>query len=116
MPETSTTLADNLELMLQASRNIQATASAIATPQAFDRDAVDNIYMCMTIMLESYMNIPSDQRPRFSSINWDEVIRFLHILKMDFEQIDKTKLWLASRNQLFSLLTKLEKVKAELQA
>ncbi|MCQ2253173.1 MAG: hypothetical protein MJZ61_06970 [Bacteroidales bacterium] len=106
MQNTPENIRKMINQMLQACRNIEAATFVIPTAQSIDKDAVDNFYMCMTIILEAYMEIDGDHKYIFASINWDEVVRYIHILKMDFDKIDRQKLFFACRNMFPTLLEK----------
>ncbi|MBR4266331.1 MAG: hypothetical protein IKQ46_09780 [Bacteroidales bacterium] len=100
--------------MLQACKNIMSVTSDYSIADEIkDQDFVlDNVYMNIVVIIETYMKTDKDIKD--SIISQEEIKYFTDIINNDFREKDLSKILYVSKHFIPTLITKLNEILTKL--
>jgi uncharacterized protein with HEPN domain len=105
------TYLDNIEDMLQASKDIKKVVTGISFAE-FESDMLKfrTVERLFEILGEAANRIPKEIQEKFSDIPWGNLIGMRNIIIHTYERVDISTLWGAAKKDLSTLELALQKM------
>lgn len=95
----------------QSCKNIMAATAGVSIPEALEKDSflLENIYMNLIILVESYIRI-GDAKKDYPSINWEEIGSYTNVITRPVNEIDKKLISSIVKTKIPTLSAKLDRL------